>query len=56
LQHGRVRRIRPKCTILCPGKRGWRAVEVAARYSVLDLDPGPFPGGKAWNVTLGLNW
>lgn len=49
-------RVRPRCTVFCPAKRGWGAFEVAARYSVLDLDEGPLPGGRAWNITLGVNW
>ncbi|MDF1701137.1 MAG: porin [Planctomycetota bacterium] len=48
-------RVKPRCTIFCPAKRGWGAFEVAARYSVLDLDSGPLPGGRAWTITLGVN-
>jgi phosphate-selective porin OprO/OprP len=49
-------RVNPKCGILSPCNPGWGALELAARYSILDLDSGPFPGGSAWNVTVGLNW
>lgn len=34
----------------------WGALELAARYSVLDLQDGPVEGGKAQNLTIGANW
>ncbi|MEH6759246.1 MAG: porin [Parasphingorhabdus sp.] len=36
------------------GKFG--AVEIAARYSTLDLTDGPITGGKQSNYSVGLNW
>ncbi len=49
-------RVRPKRSIFCPAKPGFGEWELAARYSILDLEDGPFPGGRLWDVTLGLNW
>jgi len=34
----------------------WGALELAARYSTLDLNSGSIPGGQERNVTLGVNW
>jgi phosphate-selective porin OprO/OprP len=35
---------------------GWGALELAARYSTLDLDDGPIRGGEMDVYSLGLNW
>ncbi len=44
-------------TFSVPDKiRGWGAVELAARYSVLDLTDIGASGAKATDVTAGVNW
>jgi phosphate-selective porin OprO/OprP len=37
-------------------KSKWGAVELAARYSMVDLNSGSVPGGLERDVTLGVNW
>ncbi len=39
-----------------PANGGWGALELAARYSHLDLNDGGINGGEMNNVTLGANW
>ncbi len=44
-------------TFLSVRPRGrWGALEVAARWSSLDLNDEDVIGGDEWNVTLGVNW
>lgn len=39
-----------------PSKGNWGAVELAARYSAVDLNSGTFIGGRMSEATVGLNW
>lgn len=36
--------------------RRWGAVEIAARFSEINLDDGPIQGGRVHQWTLGTNW
>ncbi|MBW1788437.1 MAG: hypothetical protein JRK53_17745 [Deltaproteobacteria bacterium] len=55
---GESRRYYPKEGIFgypeIKGKYG--ALELAARYSYLDLTDGPITGGREHNITFGVNW
>ena len=41
---------------LDPSNGDWGALELAARYSHLDLNDGGLNGGQMDNITLGANW
>ena len=49
-------RVKPKRTIFCRTKAGFGDVEIAGRYSILDLNDGTNPGGQAWSLTAAVNW
>ena len=55
---GEQRAYDPRSGTFAPArpKGKWGALELAVRYSVLDLDDGPITGGEERNWTLGLNW
>ena len=38
------------------GSKGWGALEVAVRYSYLDLNAVNVSGGRLNDVTFGVNW
>jgi len=38
------------------GEEGWGALEVAARYSYIDLNGPGFEGGRLNDLTVGVNW
>ena len=35
---------------------GWGALEVALRFSYVDLNGGSIRGGREYDLTAGLNW
>ncbi|HIF91885.1 MAG TPA: hypothetical protein EYQ60_01965 [Myxococcales bacterium] len=39
-----------------PKKGHWGAWELAARFSLLDLDDGVVRGGQLRDITAGINW
>ncbi|MFB3890721.1 MAG: OprO/OprP family phosphate-selective porin [Phycisphaerae bacterium] len=47
-------RVRPKKNYREDG--GWGALELAARYSFIDLNSSGLEGGQMQDITLGLNW
>jgi phosphate-selective porin OprO and OprP len=55
IRAGVFSRVRPKQTFL-DGKGGIGALEIAARYSTVDLDSEGIEGGVARDATAGINW
>jgi len=53
--NARFGRVNPKHNFN-PIEGDWGAWEIAARYSILDLNDRNVTGGKLWDVTAGLNW
>ena len=52
---GKFGRVEPSNNFALNGS-GWGAVELALRYSNLDLNDSPVYGGEENNWTVGLNW
>jgi len=53
IRQGAFGRVRPNHNL---GLDGWGALELAARFSQLDLEDTGLAGGKEQNVTVGANW
>ena len=53
VESGSFGRVRPNRSV---GKGGIGAIEVAIRYSTLDLNSGRVQGGQLRNLTFALNW
>ena len=51
---GAFDRVKPRNNF--DAKGGWGALELAARYSMLDLNDEDMNGGELSNFTFGLNW
>lgn len=54
-KNGTFDRVKPHNS-LNPKEGGWGALELAARYSNIDLNDGAVQGGEVDNITLGANW
>jgi phosphate-selective porin OprO/OprP len=54
-ERGLLRRIEPARPLSFHEKR-WGALELAARYSFIDLKDGPIRGGRMHMLSNGLNW
>jgi len=48
-------RVKPKNNFSVAGP-GWGALELAARYSAVDLNDEEVKGGEGYNITSALNW
>ena len=55
-KEGAFGRLRPRSNFLGSDGGGTGAVELALRYSVLDLNDGAVRGGELRDYTLGFNW
>lgn len=55
LGKGRFGRVKPKANFN-PRRGDWGALEIAVRYSYLDLVDRNIDGGDLWDVTAGINW
>jgi len=54
--YGVMGRVKPCTNLWAKDCCGFGGLELAARYSYVDLDDGLFEGGKAANITAGVNW
>jgi phosphate-selective porin OprO/OprP len=52
-EFGHIQRLVPRNPV---SDGGWGAWELAARFSLLDLEDGPITGGTINDLTLGVNW
>ena len=49
-------RVKPCTNLWARDCCGFGGLELAARYSTIDLDDGNVRGGSAEDITVGLNW